>query len=217
PSHMPESKVKQIIAYGAKVKRLKGKYDDCVAYTKNLRKRKGIYLTGDYPYRGEGEKSTGFEIVDQMNFQVPDYIVVPVGNGTNIYGVYKGILEFKEIGLINKLPKMIGVQSKGCCPIYNAWAEASERIEPVKRPKTIANAIEVGNPIDGGKALKAIRKTGGSFEVVTDKEIREAQSELGKEGIYAEPAGAAGYAAAKKMHLDGTVVIVVSGHGLKEK
>jgi len=217
PDHTPESKVKQTLAYGATVKKIKGTYDDAVAYTKKLRKEKGVYLTGDYPYRGEGEKSTGFEIIDQLNFQVPNNIIVPAGNGTNMYGIYKGITEFKEIGLINKLPRIVGVQAKGCCPIYSAWASGAVEIEAVKKPKTIASAIEVGNPIDGVKALKAVRKTGGSMEVVTDTEIRNAQSELGREGIYAESAGAAGYAAAKKMHLDGTVVIVISGHGLKEK
>lgn len=217
PAHVPESKINQILAYGAKVKKIKGTYDDAAEFTKKLAREKGVYLTGDYPYRGEGEKSTGFEIIDQMNFQVPEYVIVPVGNGTNLYGIYKGIMEFKEIGLINKLPKMIGVQAKGCSPIYEAWSKASDMIESVKKPRTIANAIEVGTPIDGIKALKAVRKTGGSFEVVTDKEIRDAQAEMGKEGIYAESAGAAGFAAAKKMHLDGRVVIIVSGHGLKEK
>jgi threonine synthase len=217
PSHIPESKIRQIIAYGANVKRLKGTYDDCVKYTKDLRSKKGVYLTGDYPFRGEGEKSTGFEIIDQMNYQVPDYVIVPVGNGTNIYGIYKGIMEFKEIGLIHRIPKMIGVQAKGCSPLYDAWMKASEQIEAVSKPKTIANAIEVGDPIDGVKALKAVRKSGGSFEAVTDKEIKDAQMEMGKEGIYVEPAGAAGFAAAKKMHLDGTTVIIASGHGLKEK
>jgi len=217
PQHAPESKIKQILAYGANVHKIKGTYDDAVEFTKKLRKRKGVYLTGDYPYRGEGEKSTGFEIIDQLNFQVPDYVIVPVGNGTNIYGIYKGMNEFKEVGLINKLPKIIGVQSKGCDPIYQAWVKGSDAIEPVKKPKTIANAIEVGNPADGIKALRAVKKTGGSFEVVTDVEIRKAQRELGREGVYAESAGAVGYAAASKLRLDGNVVIVISGHGLKEQ
>jgi threonine synthase len=217
PAHVPESKIKQILAYGANVRKIRGTYDDAVRFTKKLRQTKGVYLTGDYPYRGEGEKSTGFEIIDQLNFQVPDYVVVPVGNGTNIYGIYKGIMEFKAVGLINKLPKIIGVQSKGCDPVYKAWINGSDRIEPVKNPKTIANAIEVGNPMDGIKALRAVKKTEGSFEVVTDSEIRKAQIEMGREGIYAESAGATGYAAAKKLGLDGTTVIVVSGHGLKEK
>jgi len=217
PEHVPESKIKQILAYGANVRKIKGTYDDAVRFTKKLRQDKGVYLTGDYPYRGEGEKSTGFEIIDQLNFQVPDYVVVPVGNGTNMYGIYKGMMEFKEIGLINKIPKIVGVQAKGCSPIYDAWMKASDTIEAVGKPRTIANAIEVGNPLDGVKALKAVRKSGGSFEAVTDSEIKAAQAELGKEGIYAESAGAAGLAAVKNVHLDGTVVIVISGHGLKEK
>ena len=217
PADVPKSKINQILAYGAKVKEVKGTYDDAVAFTKKQREEKGIYLTGDYPYRGEGEKSTGYEIIDQMDFQVPNYIIVPVGNGTNLYGIYKGILELKEVGLINSLPKIVGVQAKGCCPLYRAWKGDGKTITAVKNPKTIANAIEVGNPVDGIKALEAVRKTYGAFEVVTDSEIRKAQTKLGKEGIYAEPAGAAGYAAAEKMRLEGRIVIVVSGHGLKEK
>ena len=180
-----------------------------------MREKKGIYLTGDYPYRGEGEKSVGFEIIDQLDWNAPDYIVCPIGNGTLIYAVYKGLFEFKKTGLIKKTPKIIGVQAKGCNPIVSAVKKRKKSFNVVKKPKTVAGAIACGNPVDGLEALDAIYNSKGKAVDVTDKEIISAKKELGKEGIYAEPAGAVAFAGAKKLNLKGAVVCVVTGHGLK--
>lgn len=217
PKSIPKSKIDQIISYGAEVKRIAGNYDKAFKFTKELRKKKRVYLVGDYPFRGEGEKSVGFEIADQLHFEPPDWVIEPIGNGTLLYSTFKAFYELAEIGLINRIPKFAGIQAVGCSPVYNAWKEGKDEISQVKRPKTIASAIIVGNPIDGPKALFAIRKSRGVCEKVSDKEIIQAQKELALEGIYAEAGGAVAYAGAKKLKLEGKVVVLVTGHGLKER
>ena len=180
PTFAPEAKFIQISSYGAKIVRVKGTYEDALNKTKVLREKKGIYLTGDYPYRGEGEKSVGFEIIDQLDWNAPDYIVCPIGNGTLIYAVYKGLFEFKKTGLIKKIPKIIGVQAKGCNPIVSAVKKRKKSFNVVKKPKTVAGAIACGNPVDGLEALDAIYNSKGKAVDVTDKEIISAKKELEK-------------------------------------
>ncbi len=216
PTFASKIKYVQIAAYGGKILPVKGTYEDALQQTKELRKKKGTYLTGDYPYRGEGEKSIGFEIIDQLDWKAPNYIVAPIGNGTLLYGLYKAVKELHIVGLLDKLPKLIGVQAKGCSPLVVAFQKKKKTFSPAKKPATIASAINCGNPVDGVKALHALYDTKGSAVAVTDAEIRHAQRELGKEGIYAEPGGATAYAGALKLGLKGTVVVLVTGHGLKD-
>jgi threonine synthase len=216
PTFASLSKLKQIVSYGAGLVRVKGTYEDTLNKTKELREKTGVYLTGDYPYRGEGEKSVGFEIIDQMDWKVPDYIVCPMGNGTLIYGIYKGLVEFKKTGLIKKIPRIIGVQAKGCNPIVEAFKMKKREFTAVKKPKTEAGAIACGNPVDGFEALDSLYSTKGLAVDVTDKEMSLAKKELGKEGIYAELSGAASFAAVKKLNIKGPIVCVVTGHGLKD-
>lgn len=217
PNDASGPKVKQIRIHGATIVRVNGDYnkaaDECEKYSKET----GSYLMGDYAYRGEGEKSIGFEIADQMDWNVPDYIICPMGNGTLIYAVWDAFNDLKKVGLVKKLPKMIGIQAKRCSPIYNAFKNKKKTIKPVKKPKTIASAIECGDPLDGLKALEAIRKSKGSAEIVSDKEMLETIKLLARrEGIYAEPAGAASTAGLLKLKLKGTIVCIISGHGLKD-
>ncbi len=216
PTFASKIKYVQIASYGGKIIPVKGTYEDALNLTRELRRQKGIYLTGDYPYRGEGEKSVGFEIIDQLGWRAPDYIVVPVGNGTLFYGVYKALKELHIIGLLDRIPHIVAVQAKGCSPVVKAFANKKRTFIPARKPKTIASAINCGNPVDGIKALHALYATHGMAVTVTDKEIRAAQKGLGKEGIYAEPGGATAYAGALKLKLPGTVVVLVTGHGLKD-
>lgn len=216
PTFASKIKYVQIEAYGGKIIPVKGTYEDALQMTKELREKKGTYLTGDYPYRGEGEKSVGFEIIDQLDWHAPDYIVIPIGNGTLLYGLYKALKELHIVGLLDRLPHLVGVQARGCSPLVAAFQKKKKRFSPVTKPKTIASAINCGNPVDGVKALYALYGTKGSAIAVTDAEIRHAQKELGKEGIYAEPGGATAYAGALKLGLQGTVVVLVTGHGLKD-
>lgn len=216
PDIATQEKINQIKAYGAEIVHIKGTYEDAVAKTKEIRRKFHVYLTGDYPYRGEGEKSIGFEIIDQLNWRIPDYIVCPVGNATMIYSVFKALSELKQVGLIKKLPRIIGVEAKGCNPLVKAFNDESDTIRSVKNPDTIASAIACGNPVDGIKALYGIRRTRGEMIDVTDAEILAHRKLLGKEGLFVEPSGAAAYAGATKLGLAGEVVCVLTGHGLKD-
>ncbi|MFQ5474589.1 MAG: threonine synthase [Candidatus Nanoarchaeia archaeon] len=214
PVFAPKQKANQIRSYGAEVIKVRGTYDDAVKKTVELRKEKHIYLTGDYVYRGEGEKSVGFEIIDQLQFTPPKYIVMPIGNATLFSSVCKSLVEFKEVGLLKRMPKLVGVQAKGCNPIVQAFSR-KKGIPFIKSPKTIATAIACGRPVDAIKALRALKETNGLVVDVTDRQILEARKELGKEGLFVEPSGAVSYAGWKKLGLKGEAVCVLTGHGLK--
>jgi len=210
-------KIKQIRAYGAKLIRVIGGYTKTAEECEKYSKETDSYLMGDYPYREEGEKSVGFEIADQMNWKVPDYVVCPMGNGTLIYAIWDAFNDLKKVGMIEKLPRMIGIQAKGCSPIYNAFKMRKRTIKPIKNPKTIATAIECGDPLDGLKALNALRESKGKVEKVSDEEmIKSIKLLASKEGLYVEPAGAASTAGLLKLkRLKGKIVCILTGHGLK--
>ncbi|MBR9707716.1 MAG: threonine synthase [Candidatus Diapherotrites archaeon] len=214
PGFAPPEKLAQIKTYGAGVVKVKGTYNDALLKTQDLFTKKKTYLTGDYAYRAEGQKSVALEIVDQSGWKPPDYLVAPIGMGTLFYALYKGLNEAMDSGLLRKLPKLVAVQSSGCSPVIDAFNNDAE-ILPVKKPKTVATAINCGSPNFGKQSLHALRKSNGLAVSVTDKEILQARKELGSEGVYAEPAGAVSYAGAKKLKLDGKVVCIVTGHGLK--
>ncbi len=218
PKDVAAQKVRQIEIYGAEIERVKGTYTDAVKRCGEYSKRTDAYLVGDYVYRGEGEKSIGFEIADQFNWAVPDFIVCPMGNGTMIYAVWDAFNDLMQAGLIDRLPKMVGIQADGCAPIVEAW-ESMSKIVPMKRPNTVASAIECGDPLDGIKALEAINNSKGFAGTVTDKDILKAKVELGRrEGVFAESAGAASLAGTLKLkdRLKGRIVCLVTGNGLKE-
>ncbi|NIO44119.1 MAG: threonine synthase [Candidatus Aenigmarchaeota archaeon] len=218
PKDFAGPKIKQIRAYGADIIRVKGRYSQAAKECERYSEKTGIYLMGDYPYREEGEKSVGFEVADQMNWRVPDYIVCPMGNGTLIYAIWDAFIDLKKVGMIDKLPKMIGIQASGCSPIYNAFKKRKKMIEPVKKPRTIATAMECEDPLDGLKALNALRKSKGMAEKVTDQEMRKIIKLLAsREGLYVEPAGAASTAGLLKLKkLKGKIVCILTGHGLKD-
>jgi len=216
PDETPDIKIAQIKSHGAIIHRVDGDFNTAEVEASKLFRKRGWYLMGDYPYRGEGEKSVGFEIADEIN---ADYIISPIGNGTLVYGIWKGLKEFKNVKLAKKLPVLIGVQSKGCNTVVNAFKKEMDFIRPVK-PRTIAGAIACGNPLDGLKALQALRESNGMVESVTDREILKAKDYLAKkEGIFAEPAGAVTLAGLIKLKSrlkkNAKIVLIVSGNGLK--
>lgn len=216
PFDTPDIKIAQIKSHGAKIHRVNGDYNTAEAEAFKLFRKRGWYLMGDYPYRGEGEKSVGFEIADEIE---ADYIISPIGNGTLIHGIWKGLKEFKNVKLIKKLPKLIGIQATGCNTVVKAFKKESDLIKPVK-PKTIAGAIACGNPLDGLEALQVLRESNGMAEIVTDREIIKAKEFLAKkEGVFAEPAGAVSLAGLIKLQgqlkKNSRIVLIVSGNGLK--
>ena len=219
PTFTPPNKANQIKNMGANIVNVKGTYEDAVKLTKTQRAKKHVYLTGDYAYRGEGEKSVAFEIIDQLNWNPPDIIALPVGNATLLASTCKALFELKEVGLIKKIPRVAAIQAKGCNPLYKAYKNKCDHITTCKSPKTIATAIACGHPVDATQALSRLRKMRGITEQVTEREIIQARKELGKQGIFVEPSGAVSYAGAKKLELGKRgqqVVCILSGHGLKD-
>ena len=223
PEDVPISKLAQVISYGGKIIQVKGSYNDAAKLAYEIAKAHGFYLAGDYAFRVEGQKTAAFELLDQMSLRAPDRVVVPIGCGTNITAYAKGFAEYKWLGLVDKSPKLVGVQSTGANAVVNSYRNKSNHIEALAKANTIASAIAVPDPIDGLKALDAINSTGGEAYDVTDKEILEAQYLLAtEEGLFVESASAAtiAYLMKKKLVSDPankeTVVCILTGDGLKD-
>jgi len=223
PKRAPLGKLTQLVAYGANVKLIKGDYKETFAASKIVIDKLNYYNRNAAinPHLVEGKKTVAFEIAENLNFEVTDYVFVSVGDGCTIAGVYKGFYDLKQLGLIKKIPKIVGVQSEGCAPIYRAW----KHNEPVKESaeETIADSIAVGIPRNPVKALNAVKKSDGFYMTVSDDEIIKAIITLANnEGVFAEPAGATSYAGYEKALKTGlvksedTVTIIITGNGLKD-
>ncbi len=217
-------KLAQALMHGAKVLSIRGNFDDALKLVRNLCDREGFYLLNSVnPYRLEGQKTIAFEIADQLGWQAPDRLILPVGNAGNISAIYKGFKELKKLGFTDNVPKMTGIQAEGASPIVAAIRNNESAIIPEIRPETVATAIRIGNPVNAVKALNAIRESGGTAETVSDEEIIRAQQELaGLEGIGVEPASASSIAGLRKLVTSGVidadekVVCVTTGHLLKD-
>jgi len=224
PSTAPKAKLAQLIAYGANVIAVRGTYDDAFDLCLKACETFGWYnrSTGYNPYTREGKKTAAFEICEQLEWEVPDKIFIPVGDGNIISGVWKGFLEFKKIGFIDKLPKLVAVQSEESNAIYKAFTDNLEKI-PVVSGKTICDSISVKIPRDGLSALLAIKESGGFAINVTDKEVKKAIKEFAsKTGIFVEPSAASVYAGLKKAKLENkleksdNILLLITGSGLKD-
>jgi len=218
-------KLAQAMVYGAKVVQIRGDFDQALKMVLELsEKHREVYLLNSInPYRLEGQKSLAYEICDQLKREAPDRVVLPVGNAGNISAIWKGFTEFQKLGLIEKLPKMTGIQAEGAAPIAKAIKNGRNEIVPINQPETIATAIRIGAPVSWKKALRAIRESKGTAETVTDEEILEAQKMLARsEGLFVEPASASSIAGLKKLFESGridkdeVIVCVTTGHGLKD-
>ncbi len=218
-------KLSQAMIHGAKVLQVKGNFDEALEFVLKLaEKHSSIYLLNSInPFRIEGQKSLGYEICEQLNYDAPDRLIVPVGNAGNISAIYKGFSEFYKLGLIKHIPKMTGIQAAGSAPIAKAIKSHSNKIVPVAEPETVATAIRIGAPVSWKKAINAINESHGTAETVTDEEILDAQKLLAQiEGIFVEPASASSIAGLKKLvrngiiNKDERIVCVTTGHGLKD-
>lgn len=218
PKDTVQVKMEQILAYGARVYHINGDYSTAARMVEAACKKYGFYLLGDYLWRREGTKSVGYEIADQMLLSggEPDYIVCPIGNGTLISAVWKAFKELHHLKLVRKLPRMVGVQARTCPPVYEAFRGKGEIVP--KCGKTVAVAIECGDPLDGKRALLAMEESRGSCVTVSDQEILRARELLAEEeGLFAEPAGAVALAGLLKAGIkrNSRVACLVTGHGLK--
>ncbi|MFH1294388.1 MAG: threonine synthase [Candidatus Aenigmatarchaeota archaeon] len=214
PKSANHVKIEQILAYGSKVFHVPAGYNNVEALVQRIGARKDFYLLGDYLWRREGTKSIGYEILEQTR---ANWVFAPVGNGTLVSALWKGTREFNCLELADKTPRIAAVQASGCSPLVKAWKTGS-CIERQKNANTVAHAIECEKPIDGERALNAIRQSGGFASQVTDSEILKARDMLAREeGIFAEPSGAVSLAGLLKAkdHIKGRVVCVITGHGLK--
>ncbi len=223
PSRAPKGKVAQLMTFGANVVSVQGNYEETFELSKKAIDKWGWYNRNAAinPYLSEGKKTVALEIAEQLNWEMPDYLAISVGDGCTIAGVWKGLKDLYAIGFIDKLPRLISAQSTGCYPINRAIQE-NKPWEPMEE-NTIADSISVGVPRNADKALMAIRESNGIAVNVTDAEILAAQKLLGRTcGVFGEPAGVTGTAAVKKacelglIEKDATVVSVVTGNGLKD-
>lgn len=229
PYTTPAPKVAQASVYGAQIVRVKGDYSK--AYQLALAAAQNFHwgnLTSTYlnPFTLEGDKTIAYEIFFQMNRQTPDWIVVPLGAGAMLTGIYKGFQELRLFGLTDKLPRMIGVQADGCAPIIRAFERDESSVQAWEQPQTVAGGIcdpLDGYTEDGAWTLRSMRASGGCGVMVTDQEIMQALRQLAqKEAVFCEPASAASQAAVCKLVQKGiikakeTVVDIITGHGLKD-
>ncbi|MCX8199906.1 MAG: threonine synthase [Candidatus Micrarchaeota archaeon] len=217
PEFAEPVKLKQMKYYGAKIIRGGKTYTEAMLKSIEYAKNSGAYLTGDYPYRLEGQKTVAYEIADQLNFDIPDNIIIPVGNGTLFYATFKAFNEMVHLGIVRKVPRLIAVQAAGCAPIVSAFRKKAHKITPVKTPKTIASAINCDAPVDGAGVLKALYSTKGEAVAVSDQESVRAKLELAHKGVYAEVSSAAAYAGYLKLRPGGKSVIILTGIGFKDK
>ncbi len=223
PKRAPLGKLSQLLIYGAKVISVEGDYKDTFNLSKAAINHFGWYNRNAAinPHLVEGKKTVALEIAEQLNFNVTDWVSVSVGDGCTIGGVYKGFYDLFMVGLITKIPKILGVQSDGCSPFYTAYTEGCPLVEAEEN--TLADSIAVGIPRNPVKAQNAVIKSKGTWITVSDEEILRAMKILGsKEGIFGEPAGVAGFAGVINALQQGiiknteTVTVIVTGNGLKD-
>jgi threonine synthase len=202
-------KVAQAVVHGAKLLQVEGDFDRAMEMVRDLEREGRAYVLNSLnPYRLEGQKTLAFEVCEALD-RAPDFVVLPVGNGGNISAIWKGFKEWKAMGFIARLPRMIGVQARGAAPIALG--------RRVANPRTVATAIRIGDPVNRVKVEKAVQESGGCVVVVSDREILDAQRWLASTaGIFVEPASAAPIAWLRKNPLRGLVVAVTTGNGLKD-
>ncbi len=223
PEGTPIGKLAQTLSYGARIIQVRGTYSDCARLAVEMSEKHGFYLAGDYVFRLEGQKSQAYEIAEQLGWKSPDYVVCPIGCGTNLSAIWKGFTELKQLDLIDKLPKLIGVQPEGCNVVVRAFNSRNKRLIPVEKPDTICSAVAAGHPLDGKKILKALKDSKGAALELEDEEILETEQLLAKEeAIFVEPSGALAIAAVEKLAKkkffkpNDVVVCVATGNGLKD-
>jgi threonine synthase len=216
------NKLAQALDFGAEVVEVEGSFDDALN-TLLEKTGEGIYfLNSINPFRIEGQKTTMFELLDQLDWKVPDYLVVPGGNLGNSAAFGKAFDELLRFGFIDKAPRMLVVQAAGANPFSQLWRDGLEELSPVEEPETVATAIRIGNPRSWKKSLRGVRNTGGQVLDVTDEEIAEAKAVIGRDGIGCEPASAATLAGLRKLRAsdripeDASVIAILTGHALKD-
>ncbi len=215
-------KLAQTLAYGAQTVQIKGDFDDAMRLVEQVCNELGIYLLNSLnPFRVEGQKGIGFEILQQLNWQAPDWLILPAGNLGNTSAIGKAFRQAYELSLIDRMPRIASIQAAGANPFYRSFKQGFARRESV-RAETVASAIKIGNPVSYTRARRVIETSNGLVEEVTDAEILAAKAIIDQSGIGCEPASAATLAGARKLvergviKRDELVVGVLTGHLLKD-
>lgn len=224
PADLEAGKVLGTLIYNPTLMAVKGNYDQVNRLCSEVANTHGWGFVNINlrPYYSEGSKTLGYEVAEQLGWQLPDHIVAPLASGSLFTKIYKGFREFVDVGLVDdKAVRFSGAQAEGCSPIAKAFHEGRDFIAPEK-PNTIAKSIAIGNPADGIYAVEIARKTGGNIEAVNDTEIIEGIKLLAEtEGIFTETAGGTTVAVLKKLveagkiNPDETTVVYITGNGLK--
>jgi threonine synthase len=218
-----ENKIRQTLAYGAELIRIEGTYDDGIAFLERHSEQLGLYLCNSInPFRIEGQKSMIYEVAQSLNWQLPDWIVVPGGALSNAASIGKGLNDLLTLGFIDHLPRVAVVQAEGASPFHRMITGKELTLTPEPHPQTVASAMNIGNPPSWSKAKKMLEQTNGLTISVTDEEIIKAKQHIDRSGIGCEPASAATVAGLKKLTaskaIDSseTVVCILTGHILKD-
>jgi threonine synthase len=216
------AKLAQALEFGATVVEVGDNFDQAFHMLRLLTQEMNLYLVNSLnPYRLEGQKTIVCEILEQRGWRMPDFLVVPGGNLGNVSAIGKGLGELKQLGLIEKMPRLVVVQAEGANPFYRMVASGAKDIVPVQ-PNTEASAIRIGDPVNWKKAVRALQATNGLAESVTDAEIFAAKAALAHDGVGCEPASAASVAGVRKLVSAGKiergadVVCILTGHQLKD-
>jgi threonine synthase len=224
PANAPEAKITQLLIYGSHVILVDGDYDTAFDFCLKAVEHFGWYnrSCAINPYLVEGKKTAAFEICEQLEFNVPDKVIMSVGDGCSIAGVWKGFKEFYDLGIIDRLPQMVSIQAEGSNPVNRAYRKGIRGFD-YETPNTIADSISVGIPRNGYKALNSLHESCGLAVDVSDEEILQAIKVLARyTGVFGEPAGVTGFAGLQKLCREGaigkdeTVALIVSGNGLKD-
>lgn len=217
------SKLSQALDYGAVTCQLRTDFDGCLRLLQDLVRRAPVYqLNSINPFRLEGQKTLAFELLEQLEWNVPDHIIVPGGNLGNSSAIGKALVEMRELGLIPRLPRLSVIQAEGANALVRTLREADGKRLVSVQAETHATAIRIGNPASWKKAAHVLQATGGACEEVSEVEIAQAKAEIGAEGIGCEPASAVTLAGLKKLvtqkfvKTDDTVVLVLTGNLLKD-
>lgn len=215
-------KLSQSLAYGARTIQIEGDFDAAMRLVEQACEAERIYLLNSLnPFRLEGQKAIAFELLQDLGWTVPDWIVLPGGNLGNSSAVYKGLAELRELGWLDRLPRVAVIQAAGANPLYRAFREGGD-VVPLPHPETLATAIRIGSPVSWRKSLRGVIATGGCVEQVTDDEIMDAHAVVGAAGIGAEPASCTTVAGCRKLVAAGvigrgeSVAGILTGHVLKD-
>ncbi len=221
PASTSAGKAAQIAMYGADLVKVPGTREDTARAAWDAAQR-SFYASHNWsPHFLAGMKTAAYEIAEQMDWQVPDWVVAPAGGGGLLAGLYLGFTDLKRAGYIDRMPRLVAVQAAACDPIYRAWVAGSDDVPAVQKGDTAAEGISVAKPVRGRTILHAVRDSDGLVATVTDEEVWDTLQTLGGLGLYVEPTAAAAPAAFLRLRRQGaipggaSVVVMLTGSGLK--